>query len=356
MGDKKRLLGRLAAAAVIDRNFCWSFLGWIVGVISLIVAIYFGMFYKTSPKLALEILSNTNIVDIKEDPKKLDIVYDGKSLKSVGNTLSVVTLRIVNEGNAAVKMDSYAPDAPLGFTVTGGDIVESPQINDASNTYLREKLKASLVGKDKVVLSPAILNAGDYVGFKLLVIHRGDSDNLLEFQPIGIVADSGEIAIRRGQQLLPSKPMWRQVMEGSFIVQVLRVLFYVAILFGLLLIAGFLTAQTQRRLAKKRQQRAASFLNPTVVPRATAERQFAQRITNIYVAQGSKEVQRISTILNRLATTGNITVNDLGSLLSNGVMPIGAASASPGTSTFTTSIPPEMRKVCTEFLEFLNTQ
>jgi uncharacterized membrane protein len=355
MSEKKSVFGRLAAVAIIDRNFCWSFLGWIVGVISLVVAIYFGMFYKTTPRLALEITTNTNIVDIKEDPKKLDIVYDGKSLKSVGSTLSVVTLRIVNEGNSAVKIDAYTPDAPLGFTVTGGEVIEAPQVIDASNTYLREKLKASLIGKDKVVLAPAIFNAGDYIGFKLLVIHRGGSDDPIEFQPIGTIADTGEIAVRQGQQLLPSKPLWRQVMEGGFAVQVVRAVFYIVVLFVLLIVVAVLVGIVHARLAKKRQRTATPFLNTTVPPRTPAEQHFAQRVTNIYITNGAKEVQRIVKLLNRLATTGNITGPDIGSLVSNGVFSVGMVAPTPGTSTFSTSVPPEMRKVYSQFLEFLNT-
>ena len=356
MGDKKSWLARITATAVIDRNFCWSFLGWVVGVISLVVAIYFGMFYKTAPKLALEILTNTNIVDIKEDPKKLDIVYDGKSLKSVGSTLSVVTLRIVNEGNAAVRMDSYTPDAPLGFTVTGGEVIESPQVNDASNSYLRDKLKATLAGKDKVILSPAILNAGDFVGFKLLVIHRGDTDDPIEFQPIGTIADSGDIATRRGQQLVPTKPLWRQVMEGSLVVQVLRVLFYIVVFFVLLLIMVAVVTHFQKGLAKKRRIVATPFLNTTFPQRTQLEQQIAHNVVNLYSLGGRTKIHNIVKILDRLATSGNITGNDFGSLVSDGVLAAHGSCPTPGTTTFTSPIQPELRKVYTQFLAFLDTQ
>jgi hypothetical protein len=225
MADSTEKRSRLRRFADIDKWFCWSTIGAIIGIASLIAAFYYAVIYTKSANLRIDVLSNTNVADISADPGKLDILYGGKSIKSVGNALSVITFRIVNDGNAPLRKDSFTTDSPLGIVLTEGEIVDVPQATEASMDYLRKTMKATRTDVRTVTFSSAVMHPGDYIGFRLLVIH-GASEQPIDLKPIGVSADVSDVTVSRVFESQPTKSFWAEAFSGSALTQIVRFIAY----------------------------------------------------------------------------------------------------------------------------------
>jgi hypothetical protein len=187
----------------LDKTFCWSLVGVIIGLIGLGLGYYFYHASYRAPDLVYEILSSTNIIDIQVDTPKLDISYGGKRLTDSGNILKVISVRIINTGNDSLRKSDYVDEKPLGIAVTAGEIIETPEIIDTSNDYIREALKPRLVDKTKVAFSPVLFHASDFVAIKLLVVHKS-SDNV-NIVSDGLLANIKEVKVKRLSDLTRSK-------------------------------------------------------------------------------------------------------------------------------------------------------
>jgi hypothetical protein len=329
----------------IDKRFCWSFAGWVVGVIGVALAIYFGLFFRMLPHITFELVSNTKIVDIHEDTAKLDVSYGGKSLKAAGDTLTVILLRVVNDGNAAVRMDAYTPDAPLGFTINEGEIIESPQIVEASSDYLRSTLKTSLVGGKKVTFSPAILNANTSATFKILVIHRAESGMAIDVSPIGVLADIDSIAVRHLSGPQAATPNQRQeggggsLTPGQAVVGLFGMLAAVVSSILLLSWVGFV-------LQRKRSSIVGAFI---------AERGLSMSdpvvngLTVKYIGKGRSAITQVGNLLNGYKS-GRFQPLTLLPLVEQG---IAKALCDERTGAVTVVVPPEVSGLYLDFIRYL---
>jgi hypothetical protein len=59
----------------IEKNFAWSFFGFLLAIIFGAFSIYTVYYKDTNPKLDFIIEANTKVLDIKENVRKLDIMY-----------------------------------------------------------------------------------------------------------------------------------------------------------------------------------------------------------------------------------------------------------------------------------------
>jgi len=331
-------MGLISRITEIDKRFCWSFAGWAVGVIGVALAIYFGLFYRVLPHIAFEIVSNTEIVDIHEDSTKLDVSYGGKSLKAAGDTLTVILLRVVNDGNAAVRMDAYTPDAPLGFTINEGEIIESPQIAEASSDYLRGTMKASLVNGKEVTFSRTILNANASATFKILVIHRAESGIVVDVSPIGVIADIDSITVRHLSGPQAVTPNRRQ--GGEFIpLWLLGIIVLVVVCVVLLLAWVGLVLQKRRAriVGAYIAVRGLSMSDPVV-----------NGLTVKYIGKGQAAITQIGNFLN--SKSGRLHPLTLLPLVEQG---IAKAVRDEQTNAVTVVVSPEVSARYLDFIRYL---
>ncbi len=69
-------------------------------------------FYEKKPRLRFEIVSQSPVYNIREQIPKLVMMFDGENIREKHQTLSLITLRIVNAGRADTTMQSYDPMDP----------------------------------------------------------------------------------------------------------------------------------------------------------------------------------------------------------------------------------------------------
>ena len=114
-------MGLIAKFAQIDNKFSWSFLGFVLAAMFGSIAIYTEFVRDTSPVVKYEILSNTKILDVKEDVSGLSIVYKAEDIRKAHKTLSVLTVRIGNEGRSPILKTYYDSASPLGLGINSGE-------------------------------------------------------------------------------------------------------------------------------------------------------------------------------------------------------------------------------------------
>ncbi len=166
--------------------------------VSLFVGLLFGGFsvyvylQKIAPNLRMEVVSNANVLDIKEGVGKLDIIYDGVNLREKQQTLALVTLKISNNGTASIPKGAYDENSPVGVQVTGGEITKA-ELLQTSNPYLTTNLNFRIASNSTAIFSPIILEPGDEFQVKLLVLHKEKVGFALH--PIGKIAGVKAISL-----------------------------------------------------------------------------------------------------------------------------------------------------------------
>lgn len=137
----------------------------IVAILAFGGAIYFGMQQMKKKKLSWEVLSITSLVNDndKDIRKKLKILLDGTE---VDGNLSLVLLRIVNNGDIPIKMDDFNEDIEISceYPIVWASIKNKKpgNLNPEIETELLELFNMLRV-------KPLLLNRWDEFTIKLLV-------------------------------------------------------------------------------------------------------------------------------------------------------------------------------------------
>ncbi|MBD3309538.1 hypothetical protein GF348_24375 [candidate division KSB3 bacterium] len=169
------------------RDNIWQFVGVIVSVIAILATYH--IFFRQRPVKALQvvILANTSLVEVKQDmAEKITVSYEGKTISN----LSVVQLKIENTGNQPIRREDYERPIHIVFAleaeIVEAEIVESNPPNIEMNLEMPQDdddLSASLhpdhqgqkddeeQTPNAAILSPTLLNPGDRVILRFLVIN-----------------------------------------------------------------------------------------------------------------------------------------------------------------------------------------
>lgn len=226
--------------------------GSLIGVFSAIIGIYVFYFEDKVVSLEYEVIANTNVLDINADVSKVDVTYNGASLKSKTQNLRIINLRIINNGTECILKSHYDNNAPLGVLMKSGKIIERPELINTSNDYLKNQLKINYDSTGQVTFNDVILEPGQFYSIKLLVLHPSSTTP-------SILA-TGKIA---GQNIIPivstlpkeEKSFWAETFGGGIISQFTRALCYTIAFLALIIGLGvFATKISDKRRARKRKR------------------------------------------------------------------------------------------------------
>lgn len=176
-----------------ESKFPYGLFGVVVSVIIGLGGILFTLLYKPSPQLDIEILSNFNVLDVKESLGNLDVIYKGNSLNESNKSLSVIKLKIVNNGDDNIRISSYDEKAIAGFTLTKGIIPEAPTVINSTTSYNLAKLPLTQTTSTRIELPKVIINSGDYYEVKLVALH--DKDEKPDISAFGVLEGMDKIRI-----------------------------------------------------------------------------------------------------------------------------------------------------------------
>lgn len=194
----------------------------VLTILSTVLGVYGTFFYERTPEIQLQLIAETNVLDIHEQLGKLDIFYDGKNLKTTEQTLRVITLRIANTGFATITKASYDENELLGFNIQGGKILETPEI--VASSYLTSNLRPRLVSDTKVIFSPVILESEESFQVKLLILAAPQQN--IAISPLGKIAGVKKISVTEPFKDINRRSAFQLATDGNIEIQILRSLIY----------------------------------------------------------------------------------------------------------------------------------
>lgn len=297
-------MGLVASITKLDKNFGWSFLGFVLAAVFGALSLYTEFWKQNTPRLEFELLSNTPVLDVRERLSDLEVLYQGKDIARGGKTLSVILVRVVNRGSANLLSMHYDSKVPIGLDIAGDALIRA-ELSGTSNEYLAKA--AGVVAKDaSVTFEPVILEPGEWFLVKLLVLHSIGSQPTVSAH--GKVAGMHSVPVILTIPATEKESFLYHVFSGSMWTQLVRLVayFFGAILFGVavvippMLILDSLSTRRRRKLV-------ARFKAATKVPLTDADQfvfdgfvlgglQYVQRLTNA-VADPERLQSRVSTFL-----------------------------------------------------------
>jgi hypothetical protein len=220
--------------AALDRKFAWSFLGFVLAVFFGGITIYNEFIKNPNPSLSVQILSDTNVLDVRENVPELKIVYDDVDIKSLSQTLSVVVFKVQNLGGAPLLNSYYEEKAVPTLTLTSGKFIKVEQVG-TTNDYLTTSAQPVLVGQSSLQLPKVILEPGESYTLKALLLHGPRSG--LPFKATGKVAGTKEIPVVAVEAEGKKESFWQGVISGSPSTQLARTPVY---FFGFILLLAII--------------------------------------------------------------------------------------------------------------------
>lgn len=251
----------------LDTKFSWSFMGFLIGILGIGYAIYIDQFKEDKPKVVFDILSNTQVLSVKENLNKLDIIYAGQNLKEQKENLILLTIRIINEGNEDIREGDYYSQAPFGFKISNGKIAERPTIIDASSKTLRDNLILKYDTLNNIRLNKVPFNKDQNFTIKILTICK--ENTLPTIIPLGNIAGINETfpirqSFKDGQK--EEKSFLELLTLGSFGIHVARFFFYILCMVAFGLLIGIPTSKVTTFFEdKKRKNKIQKFRDKTKI-------------------------------------------------------------------------------------------
>lgn len=224
----------------------------LVGLISAVIGIYTFFFQERKFQVDFEILANTNVLDINADITKLDIIYDGNSLKSNNQSLRIINLRVKNTGTESILKGYYDSNDPLSAYVKKGKVIEKPELVATSNDYIKKNLEIRFDSLGKLTFSDIILEPNEFFTVKLLILHKTNETPILH--SAGKIAGVKDIpVVNLVQQNKAEKSFWETTFGGNIFSQLIRSLTYTLIVILIIVgIIGTIEAISDKKRKTKR--------------------------------------------------------------------------------------------------------
>ena len=216
----------------LDRKFSWSFLGFVLAFFFGTLAIYDRFLAEKNRQLYFDVLTNTAVMDIKEDVPTLDIFFDGVNIKQQNQSLRIMSIRIVNDSSRDILKGLYDPKDLLGFRLSHGKIIRVNVIK-TSNEYLSRNLSLAIDKNNTIILPEVIIEAGESFVVKMMILHA--SNETPTIIPTGHIAGMKAILIRELYREGEVLPFWTRVFSDSIWIHIVRLIIYVMIVITIFL-------------------------------------------------------------------------------------------------------------------------
>lgn len=215
----------------LDKRFAWSFLGFVLAAVFGGITIYTEFFKVNTPSVVVEIINDANVLDVKEEINELKVFYGDVDIKSLNQTLSVLFLRIKNDGGAPVLNGYYDRNYPFSIILKDGKFLKVEQFT-ATNEYLRTAAQTNIATDKSIQLPEVILEPTESYTIKILALHN--SDSRIEVEVVGKIAGTKEIKLKALNAEETELSFWRAVFYGDIGVQLARLpIYFFGLFFGL---------------------------------------------------------------------------------------------------------------------------
>ena len=237
----------------IEKKFAWSFFGFLLAIIFGAFSIYTVYFKDTNPKLDFLIETNTKVLDLRENVRRLDIIYKSENIKESGKNLSILKIKIINTSDVNILSSYYDINDLLGFRLEHAEIVEKPEIIESSNAYIKKYLAVNLDSTGNVKFNPIIIDAGESFTLKILALHKTYDTPILK--PFGKIAGIKNMSVIESFKTAETKSFWTDLKEGTFWVHVVRFFAYLIILIIVVLVIVIPSSLISDSISERKRKR-----------------------------------------------------------------------------------------------------
>ncbi|EKU97036.1 hypothetical protein Lepto7375DRAFT_1075 [Leptolyngbya sp. PCC 7375] len=153
----------------LDNTFPWSFLGTITGIGFGLFGIYVAFLYEENPKIAVDIISNAPLVDVREEIEDVKILYKDTDITKTDKELQLIIFKVYNNSRIDILKNYFDENDPFGFQLSSGEIVKR-EVIEASSDYLSKNLQTNLVNKNTISINPFIFDANSSFTLQIIAI------------------------------------------------------------------------------------------------------------------------------------------------------------------------------------------
>ncbi|MDW3651801.1 MAG: hypothetical protein R8P61_32280 [Bacteroidia bacterium] len=283
----------------LDQKFAWSFLGFLLGFIGIVFSVYTIYFYEENPILQFEILTNTNVLDVKEDIGKLDILFDSVSIKKEQKNLRIITIKISNIGNENLTLNLYDKKDPLGFKIENGEVLQKPVLLEASNDYLKRNLKITRIESSEYRFSSVILDKSQYFSLKILcLVNENVVPNVI---PIGYISGNGVPGIKINFKESDKSKIgfFKELFYGNIFIHFLRFIIYWLIIIAITILTIVTYDSIRIKFRRRKRKR---LINKFKEHHKLNIEKFPLKILEYYETYGEKSLFRIKKVISKVET------------------------------------------------------
>lgn len=149
--------------------------------------------FEKKPQLNFEIISNQEVITLNEDINKLELIYDGIDLRKNSKTLSLITFKVINDGESGILKSFYDNEVPVGFFIANGKLLNKPEIIGSNDKdYFKNYLKE--IKGDSIIFNDLIFDSKKFFELKCLSINTiGVKPKIITF---GKIANVDKITVK----------------------------------------------------------------------------------------------------------------------------------------------------------------
>ncbi len=238
----------------IKKNL-WSILGVFLTILFGLSGIYY--YYRDKkPEITLEILNDSNVLDVHESLKDLTVLFQGQNIQKNNLNLKMLHVRIINSGETTILQDDFDSNMEWGLNINEGKIIEARFLDDESNsTYIKENLKPVLIRSNFLKFQKVILEKKKYFSFNLLILHEKNI-KVTPFLSGKIAGIENFITLNSYNNQPNHENIILKIVGGNLFVQLARVFIYFFLAFFLMIgIALVLVLFDEKKEKKQKEKR-----------------------------------------------------------------------------------------------------
>jgi hypothetical protein len=230
----------------IDKKFPWSFSGFVIGIIALVVSVVIFYYTESKEKFDLKIIieDEFNIIELKDELKDLKVFYKDDNIIEQNKEIKIVIYSFLNEGKL-ITQDYYDKNMDFAIKFDSSNILSTAVIGSNSEYLKKDFLidKKDSVKKDIVNFKKLIFEPGKKITLKsYLIQNKGIKNTTIQF--LGKIAGIDDFQIIRKPEDVSRKKIWNDAFS-QFIT-------WFAITYIALIIILYLTIKIKRKKDKKK--------------------------------------------------------------------------------------------------------
>ena len=244
--------------------------------------------------MSMDVAAESNVLDVKHPIPDLAILFQGRDIEEEKSNLKILTIRVINDGDANIHEDDFDNKIPFGLQIDGGRVIRA-QVVGGNSPYLVQNVHPQVEGGNQIILDKVIFDRQKFVSLEILVLHAKTS--ILKLTPIGKIAGLEQISVTDSFQERDQPSVLRQAFSGQTPIQIVRAIAYSFLSLIVVVLAGFLIAgisSIPSRWRKRRRRRFANLISPEKDSKRESKR---KAIEQIYIERGFVGLKRVEKLL-----------------------------------------------------------